>query len=74
MVLGLAAGLLATTATQPFDLVKTRLQVRPDVYPRTSTAIRHIFKVSILSNYSYRSILFISLYSKKVYWDFLMVY
>lgn len=42
---GMAAGLLATMITQPFDLVKTKLQLRPEHY----TSTLHAFKMVVAS-------------------------
>ncbi|KAI9598364.1 mitochondrial carrier domain-containing protein [Syncephalis fuscata] len=44
LISGMAAGLLATTITQPFDLVKTRVQVQPDVYRNAWSATQLILQ------------------------------
>ncbi|KAJ3354523.1 hypothetical protein GGF32_002469 [Allomyces javanicus] len=40
---GVIAGTFATVLTQPFDLIKTRVQVDPHHYPNSWVAIRKIF-------------------------------
>ncbi|KAI9173301.1 hypothetical protein H9P43_007432 [Blastocladiella emersonii ATCC 22665] len=40
---GVVAGLLATVLTQPFDLVKTRVQINPAEYPNSWVAARKVF-------------------------------
>ncbi len=43
---GVLAGVLASVVTQPADVVKTHVQVSPDVFSRTSDVIRYIYKVT----------------------------
>ncbi|XP_031419985.1 mitochondrial glycine transporter B isoform X2 [Clupea harengus] len=40
---GIVSGVLASLATQPADVVKTHVQVSPDLYPRTADAARFIY-------------------------------
>lgn len=40
---GVLAGILASLLTQPADVVKTHVQVSPQLYQRTTDAIRHIY-------------------------------
>lgn len=44
---GVVAGILASLATQPADVIKTHMQVNPALYPRTSDAVRFVYAVSI---------------------------
>ncbi len=44
---GVVAGILASLATQPADVIKTHMQVSPASYPKTSDAVRHVYAVSI---------------------------
>ncbi|KAI8053982.1 mitochondrial carrier domain-containing protein [Syncephalis plumigaleata] len=44
LLAGMTAGLLATTITQPFDLVKTRVQVQPHIYHNAWSATRIIIQ------------------------------
>ncbi|KAG1966934.1 mitochondrial glycine transporter A [Pimephales promelas] len=41
---GVLAGVLASVLTQPADVVKTHVQVSPDVFSRTSDVLRYIYK------------------------------
>ncbi|KTF79514.1 hypothetical protein cypCar_00035537 [Cyprinus carpio] len=41
---GVLAGVLASIVTQPADVVKTHVQVSPDVFSGTSDVIRYIYK------------------------------
>uniref|UniRef100_A0A8D0HU17 Mitochondrial glycine transporter n=1 Tax=Sphenodon punctatus TaxID=8508 RepID=A0A8D0HU17_SPHPU len=41
---GIFAGILASLATQPFDVIKTHIQLSPDKYRWTGEAIAFIFK------------------------------
>ncbi|KAK7175496.1 hypothetical protein R3I93_002419 [Phoxinus phoxinus] len=41
---GVLAGVLASVVTQPADVVKTHVQVSPDVFRRTSDVLRYIYK------------------------------
>ncbi|NP_001070070.1 mitochondrial glycine transporter A [Danio rerio] len=41
---GVLAGVLASVLTQPADVVKTHIQVSPDVFSRTSDVVRYIYK------------------------------
>lgn len=40
---GVVAGILASLATQPADVIKTHMQVSPALYPRTSDAVRFVY-------------------------------
>ncbi|XP_076150661.1 mitochondrial glycine transporter B isoform X2 [Alosa pseudoharengus] len=48
---GVVAGVLASLATQPADVVKTHVQVSPDLYPRTTDAVRFIYTEHGLSGF-----------------------
>uniref|UniRef100_A0A673MXW2 Mitochondrial glycine transporter n=1 Tax=Sinocyclocheilus rhinocerous TaxID=307959 RepID=A0A673MXW2_9TELE len=41
---GVLAGILASIVTQPADVVKTHIQVSPDVFSRTSDVVQFIYK------------------------------
>ncbi|XP_051744729.1 mitochondrial glycine transporter A [Ctenopharyngodon idella] len=41
---GVLAGVLASIVTQPADVVKTHVQVSPDIFRRTSDVVRYIYK------------------------------
>ncbi|XP_051988945.1 mitochondrial glycine transporter A isoform X1 [Xyrauchen texanus] len=41
---GVLAGVLASVLTQPADVVKTHIQVSPDVFSRMSDVVRYIYK------------------------------
>ncbi|ORZ33829.1 mitochondrial carrier domain-containing protein [Catenaria anguillulae PL171] len=51
MSAGVMAGTLATAVTQPFDLVKTRVQVDPRQYPNSLVATRKVFATEGLSGF-----------------------
>lgn len=57
---GILAGVLASLVTQPADVVKTHVQVSPDLYKRTSDAVCYIYKVktlvALLADIKYRAI------------------
>ncbi|XP_030639156.1 mitochondrial glycine transporter B isoform X1 [Chanos chanos] len=40
---GVVAGVLASLATQPADVVKTHMQVSPHLYPKTVDAVRFVY-------------------------------
>lgn len=42
---GIFAGILASLATQPADVIKTHMQLSPQKYHRTSQDITFIYKV-----------------------------
>lgn len=42
---GIFAGILASLATQPADVIKTHMQLSPQQYRRTSQAVAFIYKV-----------------------------
>ncbi len=44
MAAGIAGGFAATVATQPFDMIKTRLQLRPQDYGNTAFALKKIIR------------------------------
>ncbi|KAJ2782922.1 hypothetical protein H4R18_002001 [Coemansia javaensis] len=44
MVAGVAAGLLASYITQPFDMVKTRMQLRPQEYRSVAQSFAKIYR------------------------------
>ncbi|KAJ1925041.1 hypothetical protein IWQ60_004822 [Tieghemiomyces parasiticus] len=44
MAAGMLAGVTATMLTQPFDMVKTRMQLRPEHYGTTLRAFQVVFK------------------------------
>ncbi|XP_051996820.1 mitochondrial glycine transporter B-like [Xyrauchen texanus] len=48
---GVVAGILASLATQPADVVKTHMQVSPALYRKTSDAIRFIYAEHGLSGF-----------------------
>ncbi|KNE55976.1 hypothetical protein AMAG_01822 [Allomyces macrogynus ATCC 38327] len=48
---GVIAGTFATVLTQPFDLIKTRVQVDPHHYPNSWVAIRKIFSAEGLRGF-----------------------
>jgi solute carrier family 25 protein 38 len=43
MISGISGGLLATTVTQPFDMLKTRLQLKPKEYKNMVYGFKKIF-------------------------------
>ncbi|KAM9025404.1 mitochondrial glycine transporter isoform 1-T1 [Ara ararauna] len=47
---GIFAGILASLATQPADVIKTHMQLSPQKYRRTSQAIAFIYKSSVCSH------------------------
>jgi len=47
---GAFAGIMASVATQPADVVKTRLQLFPHKYNNTGSAVFSVFKV--IKNFS----------------------
>ncbi|XP_059427621.1 mitochondrial glycine transporter B isoform X1 [Carassius carassius] len=48
---GVVAGILASLATQPADVIKTHMQVSPALYPKTSDAVRHVYAKHGLSGF-----------------------
>ncbi|XP_073671439.1 mitochondrial glycine transporter B isoform X2 [Paramisgurnus dabryanus] len=48
---GVVAGILASLATQPADVIKTHVQVNPQLYPRTSDAVRFVYSEHGLSGF-----------------------
>lgn len=42
---GIVAGCLASVATQPFDVIKTHMQLYPDKFSRVKLVIVHVIKV-----------------------------
>lgn len=46
-ICGAFAGIMASVITQPADVVKTRLQLFPNEYNSTGSAVFAIFKVKI---------------------------
>lgn len=44
MISGLGGGVAATFLTQPFDMIKTRLQLRPDLYKNSLSALTKIIR------------------------------
>lgn len=48
---GVVAGILASLATQPADVIKTHMQVSPALYPKTSDAMRHVYVKHGLSGF-----------------------
>uniref|UniRef100_A0A672L8B9 Solute carrier family 25 member 38-B-like n=1 Tax=Sinocyclocheilus grahami TaxID=75366 RepID=A0A672L8B9_SINGR len=48
---GVVAGILASLATQPADVIKTHMQVSPALYPKTSDAVRHVYTKHGLSGF-----------------------
>ncbi|XP_043097818.1 mitochondrial glycine transporter B isoform X1 [Puntigrus tetrazona] len=48
---GVVAGILASLATQPADVIKTHMQVSPMLYPKTSDAVRHVYLKHGLSGF-----------------------
>ncbi len=44
---GIAAGFLATSLVHPFDVLKTRIQVRPQEYPHLFQAIQKMIQVPL---------------------------
>ncbi|XP_051987075.1 mitochondrial glycine transporter B isoform X2 [Xyrauchen texanus] len=48
---GVVAGILASLATQPADVVKTHMQVSPTLYCKTSDAIRFVYAEHGLSGF-----------------------
>lgn len=43
---GVAAGMTATVLTQPFDMLKTRMQLKPTIYRNLLQAATKVLKVS----------------------------
>ncbi|KAJ1964224.1 hypothetical protein IWQ62_002994 [Dispira parvispora] len=44
MTAGMFAGVIATCLTQPFDMIKTRMQLKPDLYTSTLQSAKRIFR------------------------------
>lgn len=44
---GVAAGILASSVTQPFDLVKTNMQLNPYKYPSFRSTFKAIIEASV---------------------------
>jgi solute carrier family 25 protein 38 len=43
---GVAAGMAATCTTQPFDMLKTRMQLKPMMYKNLIQSARKVYLVS----------------------------
>lgn len=60
MASGLIGGFIATTLTNPFDMIKTRIQVRPTEYTNTVQAVFRVVReegvVSLFSGYLPRAL------------------
>ncbi|XP_026070141.1 mitochondrial glycine transporter B-like isoform X1 [Carassius auratus] len=48
---GVVAGILASLATQPADVIKTHMQVSPALYPKTRDAVHHVYTKHGLSGF-----------------------
>lgn len=44
---GVAAGMAATCTTQPFDMLKTRMQLKPMIYKNLLQSARKVYMVSV---------------------------
>lgn len=43
---GVAAGMAATCTTQPFDMLKTRMQLKPSIYKNLLQSSKKVYLVS----------------------------
>jgi solute carrier family 25 protein 38 len=50
---GVVAGMTATILTQPFDMLKTRMQLKPTIYKNLLQAATKVLKVSKSENQQY---------------------
>jgi len=51
LVSGVAAGFLSTTLTHPFDMLKTRMQLKPAEYKNVVQAARKVLLVMYLLSF-----------------------
>ncbi|KAJ1660909.1 hypothetical protein IWQ61_000213 [Dispira simplex] len=49
MTAGMLAGVIATCLTQPFDMIKTRMQLKPDLYTSLLQSAKKIFQLVLVS-------------------------